>query len=458
MAKLNFKIRTNEQGVLAPIYVRLYEGKKDVTAKTEFRVLTEAWTGAKPGGNITEKRRKAKGTTGRVVLKKEENIDRRYCNQYFTENDANEILNGLMELRLHIMKAYNQQDADLTLEWMEQVVYKFHHPDMIAKSKEKPETLTEYIDRYIREAEAGTRLTVHRKKFAISSVKSIKGFYNQFKLYQQENGRVDFKDIHQDFYNSFLQFFQGKNYRQNTMAKNIKILKTIMNAAMDENLTNNIEHTRRSFKAVVSDVDFVYLTEKEVQKLFDLDLSADPVKMKALARDVFLVGCYTGQRFSDYSRLKSSHFRTGDDGRTVVDIRQTKTGKRVIIPARWELMEIMNRHGGNLPRIWGQHLNGHIKVICRDAGITDPVEITEIIGGMKITTTVKKCEMVKTHTARRTCLTQMHLAGIPLSDIMAISGHSTERQLRTYIKADAEGTARALGAHEFFNKPKMKVV
>lgn len=233
-------------------------------------------------------------------------------------------------------------------------------------------------------------------------------------------------------------------------------MKMILNAAINERLTTNIEHTRLSFKVVKTDVDFVYLTDKELKALNELKIEN---KGHALARDIFLVGCYTGQRFSDYSRINKTHFRDAGNGRLVVDIRQTKTGKRVIIPARPELIAIMERRNYALPHLAEQKVNDYIKIVCRDVCKEGEdlikVEVTETVGGMKVVKSAYKADMVKTHTARRTMLTNMYLASIPLQDIMQISGHSSERQLRAYIKVDAEGTAQTLMNHPYFSQLKV---
>jgi hypothetical protein len=43
----------------------------------------------------------------------------------------------------------------------------------------------------------------------------------------------------------------------------------------------------------------------ELEKLKKLDLSAKPGM--EMMRDLFLVGCYTGLRFSDFSQIKLSN-------------------------------------------------------------------------------------------------------------------------------------------------------
>ncbi|KAB5286527.1 tyrosine-type recombinase/integrase, partial [Bacteroides stercoris] len=51
------------------------------------------------------------------------------------------------------------------------------------------------------------------------------------------------------------------------------------------------------------------------------------------------------------------------------------------------------------------------------------------------------CDMLLSHTARRSFATNAYKAGVPLPSIQAITGHSSEAQLRRYLKLDAEEKA-----------------
>ena len=72
-----------------------------------------------------------------------------------------------------------------------------------------------------------------------------------------------------------------------------------MRCAKDEGLHTNSEIERKKFKVLKTQVENIYLTDKEVNKLRFLDLSEKP--LLDIARDIFLIGCYTAQRFSDFS-------------------------------------------------------------------------------------------------------------------------------------------------------------
>jgi integrase len=64
------------------------------------------------------------------------------------------------------------------------------------------------------------------------------------------------------------------------------------------------------------------------------------------------------------------------------------------------------------------------------------------------------CDAIKTHTARRSFATNSYKAGVPLSAIMAVTGHSSEEMLKRYLKLNTKEKA-LLAAAEF---DKVKVV
>ena len=49
-----------------------------------------------------------------------------------------------------------------------------------------------------------------------------------------------------------------------------------------------------------------------------------------LVRDIFLIGCFTGQRVSDYGRIEPEWVGTTRNGVRVIRLQQKKTGHNVI--------------------------------------------------------------------------------------------------------------------------------
>ena len=250
-------------------------------------------------------------------------------------------------------------------------------------------------------------------------------------------------------------FFTNKGYSPNTIGKYIKHLKTFVRASRDLGLHNNTEIDRRKFKAPSVEVTNIYLDEKELQEIYSLDLGQKP--NFDLARDVFLVGCYTAQRYSDYSKINAKNIRTLSDGTKVIELIQQKTKEKVVIPIRPELNSILSKYDYNLPKTYEQKVNKYIKDVGELAEIDEIINTETIKGGLTVKSETPKHKLIKTHTARRSGCTNMYLAGIPTLDIMKLSGHKTEGEFLKYINVTKEETAINLANHPYFMGTHLKV-
>ncbi len=319
------------------------------------------------------------------------------------------------------------------------------------KRTKQPEELdlNQFINHFITDIESGKRVTEKGKRYAFGTTKNYKGFQSQLDEFQASKGKLNYVDINSHFYDEFVLFFNKKEYSPNTIGRHIKNLKTIMRIAREDGLHNNYEIEKKKFKILKAKVKNIFLNEAELKKLADKDLSDN--KQLEIARDVFLIGCYTAQRFSDYSRIKKENIKIQKKGDAVIELTQTKTGERCVIPVKPELDAILKKYNNNVPYIYEQKLNKLIKDIAEDVGIDETIttEITQ--GGVKKEKRVQKYELIKTHTARRSGITNMYIAGIPTIDIMKLSGHKTEREFLKYVNLTKEQTAQRLSSHSYFN-------
>ena len=437
MATITYKLRSDVKGRLSNIFLRFVDGRQyDITIPTSFKVFPEYWN----NDAQTFKQRIAFTDT-------------------FTESDKNKLADELLDLKNKVLKSYNalpESGMTVTKEWLTSVVNDFLNKT-VAKGKE---TLNEFIDRFIKEIESGERLYDHNnrtERYKQGTIKNYKGFQEQFNLFQTSKRRkYNFDDITIDLYDKLIVYFNGKKYSPNTIGRHIKNLKVIMRISRDLGLHSNMEVERKKFKTMKVSVQNIYLTETELNQLLEFDLSESPEL--DITRDVFLIGCYTAQRFSDYSRIRKENIRKLNDGTMVIDLIQRKTGEQVLIPMRSELIKLLEKYDYNLPRTFEQKVNKRIKDIAHDAKIRTPVVYEEIRGGLKVSSTIPKNKLIKTHTARRTGCTNMYLAGVPIIGIMKISGHKSEREFLSYIKVSKEESALTLSNHSYFNQSNMKVV
>jgi len=320
-------------------------------------------------------------------------------------------------------------------------------------AKECPSDLFTFIDQFIEDSASGKRTTENGKKISKFTVDGYRVTRKHLRDFQQVyRKKIDFDTIDLDFYDAFIGYFNKDNQSTNTIGKNIKNLKVFMREAADKKLHGNLTFQNRRFRKVEEVSDSIYLNEDEITKIFSLDLSEQPSLERT--RDLFVIGCYSGLRFSDYNKIKPENIKKTGKG-TFLHVRTQKTGELVIIPLRWEVIEILKRYKYRLPDTpVNQIMNDQLKTIARLSGLKEKVSTAITRGGMRVDTIYSKHELVTTHTARRSCATNMYLAGIPTISIMKITGHRTEKAFMAYIKITQEDNAYKLIEHPFFNRGK----
>lgn len=367
---------------------------------------------------------------------------------------TNDIINGLFN---YITTTYNNYSGTFNSDWLQKTIDAYYEELKPKQPEAAPATLNQFIEQYIDELQSGKRLKRRsNKKVSEGTIKSIKGFKSQFGNYQEARNKViDFEDVTMDFYRDFTNYLLfDRKYSANTVGRMVKVLKTIMYAAKDLKLHNNREIENKDFAANYEEVDNVFLTEERIDILYNLDLSNNPAWEKV--RDVFIVGCLTGQRVSDYKRINSNMIVKLSNGLEYIELKQEKTDKTVYIPLDWRVKAILDKYEGTLPKVYDQKINDYIKKVCEKAGFTELVQITQNKAGMEATLSKRFCDMVKTHTARRSLCTNMQQAGCKLSEIIAISGHESEEQLKTYLKLTNKEKAM-LADNGYFQRVKMEV-
>lgn len=381
----------------------------------------------------------------------------------FRNDKNNQVFFDKLDLIEKTLNTILDSNVEITNESINRRIHEIVYAEQIAAEKERAEAeakaleeeqatnFNDFITQFIHECETGKR----KKKGGTTNVspgtvKSYKGFQSQFKAYQDTRLRVvDFKDLTLEFYNDFRLFLTDKEYSPNTIARMVKICKTICYAAEQLKLMD-AGNVRTGFDVIYKDVDNVYLTEERIQELYEYDLSNRPAWEKV--KDVFVVGCLTGQRVSDYKRINSKMIVTLTDGNRYIKIKQEKTGNIVYIPLDYRVEAILNKYGGTLPKVYDQKINDHNKEIGEALGWTEIVELDEQRGAMEYTAKKRFCDLLKTHTCRRSLATNMQKAGASLSSIMAITGHSSEQQLKTYLKLDESEKSMLAAKEDYFTK------
>lgn len=301
---------------------------------------------------------------------------------------------------------------------------------------------------------------------SLSQLKHYRGCQRTLTEYEGFIGRrLHFDDIDMDFYNRFTAWFNTKGLSRNYLGEKIKIIKVVMNDArqIDRLHNNNVTRTK-GFATPFDYSDTIYLDNEQLMRLYRVEIDEDSVstimedhrpqnvakKVAAMrkARDMFLIGAFTGLRVSDYSRLKPANIEDG-----VIRIRNRKTGITTAVPVHWVVKEIIDGGYDFEHPLYEQKLNDQIKDVAKLAGLDDEVVISRNIGGQETELVKKRYELISSHTARRSFATNAYKAGIPSIAIMKVTGHKRETTFLRYIRISEKENAEMLKSSSFFIKP-----
>jgi len=134
--------------------------------------------------------------------------------------------------------------------------------------------------------------------------------------------------------------------QDNTVGTHIKNLKAFLNDATIRRINTNLDFRNPKFKAIFEEADTIHLRLEESERIKLLDHSAKPGMEKM--RDLFLVGCFTGLRFSDFSQIKLSNIVTMEENR-FISLRTLKTNTRAVIPLNKAVLDILDKYKGGIP-------------------------------------------------------------------------------------------------------------
>jgi integrase len=301
------------------------------------------------------------------------------------------------------------------------------------KVPESKITFYEFIEQFIKDA------NITRQPTTIKSYKTTQAHLKGFGKKWNPIKNPDFEDITLKYYYEFVSYLGNeKKLALNTIGKDIKNLKLFLSEAFDRGLHHTDVYKNKKFKVLKVDPDAIYLTEQELELIRKRDFSENPKLEKV--RDAFLVGCFTGLRFSDLERLTMANV-VGDFQYLRITPKKTKglSPDKITIPIFDQVREIFKKYlvlSNSIlpPIISNQKTNEYLKDVGKQSGLTYFHKFEERVGSQTVCTEIEKYKLITSHTARRSFATNMYLLGNQPIDIMAVTGHRTESSFMRYIK------------------------
>ena len=312
----------------------------------------------------------------------------------------------------------------------------------------------EFIKDYIARKEAMVN-TKTRRKLSSGTIYNHKNAIGRLQRYcQKKHKRIVWELFDKRFAEGFTAWMNNEGYSANTIACQYSIMKVWLSDAETEGYIT--DRTFHSYPTATHDVDNIYLTEEEIERLYQIDFTDEKVRKQIdtksnieQTRDLFIVACWTGLRFSDWHDLSQATITDN-----IISLITHKTMKRVEIPMHQMVKKILEKYNGKLPKsVDKTRTNAQIQKCGELANIDSKVILHRVKGGEVVTITEPKYKFITNHTARRSFCTNMYLRGIPTKVIMDISGHTTETSFFKYIKITPKQSAKRL--EEEFNRLKI---
>ncbi|MFY9308107.1 MAG: site-specific integrase [Bacteroidia bacterium] len=236
-------------------------------------------------------------------------------------------------------------------------------------------------------------------------------------------------DVDNDFLKRYEAYMRGtlKN-KTNTVSKSMKVLRTFIIAAYDDDLIPR--NPFKKYKLKFEDSDRTFLTIEEVDILEEYYKKCTSKKFKNVIR-YFLFCCYTGLRWGGVKELKFTDIRDG----------------------------IVYMHGAEIPLTsranalidWGRPQNGTVfDVIAR----TTSNEIIKLV--FQAVNITRVDQTLTFHSSRHTFGTISLNIGIPMDIVQSMYGHKNPRTTRIYAKLIDKTKKNAMKAWDNLNTEEKK--
>ncbi len=330
-----------------------------------------------------------------------------------------------------------------------------------------------YLSRFCADIKSGKRLNGN-DRYSTGTVKSWHSFMRLYDDFDKKH-QYTWEMVNREFTARFLAYMEKHNYMITAQNKYLVTFRALVGYAYTDGVHNNNRATQCFSKKKIDEKDKaaeIYLTSAELQALYEMPLTG----LQEQVRDIFLVGCYTCQRVSDYNNISPDSFTTTAKGTPIIRLTQQKTHTEVKIPImNPNLQAICEKYGYNLPSVVDVILNRYIKEILKELSKTVPSLAVKV--RTKLTMKQRKQEddgritvernskgevmmprynCVTTHTARRSGITNMYLTHkYTILQMMHVSGHKTQKTFMDYIKLSSDEIADEIDA--IANQTKMDV-
>lgn len=268
------------------------------------------------------------------------------------------------------------------------------------------------------------KLTAFGNEVVVNSDRNILTKQNYITLFnniERFKPGVLISDIDYQFVVSYDKWLRDLGIAHNTRISRLRLLRAVLNEAKNRDIISTNPFERFKIQQMVSKKG--YITKEQLHALEGMKLKG----YDEIVRDAFLVGCYTGLRFSDITALRQGHI---NGGWLVIAMQKTKFTVEIPIGQLFEgkMMAMVEKYGGNIGRLTkklgpnatvNRTLRGLLNSVGADAKITF-------------------------HSSRHTFATLLGQQGVDITVVSKLLGHTKLQTTEIYREVNREGIEMAL--------------
>lgn len=345
------------------------------------------------------------------------------------------------DLLIKVVDNLKLNNEKITREKLKKAFDKHFRPDKVAQEFEY---FTDFIDDFIVKLpklinrNTGKPYSKSRSIQYNQANNVLKSFENHIKK------RIRICDYNQQMNDKFVDYSQNiRNNAPNTTGEYVRVIKALLNKAKEQGYDTTPDLSK--FTTTKEKTLSVALSEDEIERIFNHDFSQN--KELENARDLIILGVWTGLRVSDFMNLPSIN---PQDKFIEVEPQKTRnsSGAKVVIPLHHHIKKMIEERGMPQP-IQESTFNKLIKEVCKIVGIDQLVEGSKMNSRTrrKEVGVFPKYQLISSHTCRRSFATNLYLMNFPTLSIMKITGHTTEQSFLSYIKVTPKEHAQKLLEH-----------
>ncbi|WP_297089420.1 tyrosine-type recombinase/integrase [uncultured Draconibacterium sp.] len=348
---------------------------------------------------------------------------------------ADQLNEMLLQKKLEVLKQYRTLHQQGVTEWtdlshrLKSFIKTGKTEYHSVKSQELHMYMGEAINRFLKAREVEYKPETNRKYEVLAIV------WNHFETHLKRQVSLN-KLSYTDMEEFRLYLIKERKNRNDTVYKMLAALKCVLRWLIQNDYSINPKCLELGQKVKVKN-EIVTLSEKELKQLQKVKLKKE---LKPI-RDCFLFQVFTGQRYSDMQQLSPDQINNNN-----WEFQSVKTGKDMLVPlVGWgsTAYNVASVHQFCFPKYVPQYFNRAIKTICREAGITEMVKLKRYSGGKTITINKPKCDLISSHTARRTCVSLLLEKGVPPTVVMKLTGHSSIQTMMRYERTTNDSLIQA---------------